>query len=62
MTAKNTAISEINKKQLNSDKLTAFLKNDFDINPAGIAIIIQLLKEQNVNSDNYIALAGEILL
>lgn len=57
---KNVAL--INKKQMNLDKFTNYLKTDFDINPIGIGLILELLKEQNVNSDNYLTVVNEILL
>ncbi|MEI8390769.1 MAG: hypothetical protein WCG23_12905 [bacterium] len=47
---------------MNLDKFTNYLKTDFDINPIGIGLILELLKEQNVNSDNYLTVVNEILL
>jgi len=48
-----TCVCQINEKLINLDKFTDYLTKDLDINSIGVNLIIQLLKKQNINSDNY---------
>ena len=48
-----TGVCQINEKLMNLSKFTDYLKKDLNISPIGINIIIQLLKKQKINSDNY---------
>lgn len=48
-----TGVCQINEKLINLNKFTDYLKKDLNINSIGVNLIIQLLKKQNVNSDNY---------